>query len=320
MKNYYQILEVSETATSADIKKSYRNLAKKYHPDKNAGDKAAEAKFKEISEAYENIHDVKKRKAYDDSRRPNSRSSRTNFDEWVRNHERTSGFRGRGRRPEPGPGPGASGTMHTDHLNILGTAKIDFKKALLGDEIIVNYKRLEHDEGFKPKEVSKSLKIHINLREKFIPIKKFNDGYYASIKLDNMGHEDVAGTINSYGEQRKIIIKGIYTLRLQILMPDEVELEGNNIIHHIDIPLYKTLFKGEKIRIKTIVDKEYDAEISNPKKLNDLKFNIDKQGLIDKRKGLGSYIVKFNIIPPDLSDVDKEEIDIIKKSFINSSD
>ena len=51
-KNYYDILEVSKTATADEIKKSYRKLARKYHPDVNPGDKEAENKFKELSEAY----------------------------------------------------------------------------------------------------------------------------------------------------------------------------------------------------------------------------------------------------------------------------
>ena len=64
-KDYYNILGVAKTASQADIKKAYRSLAKKYHPDKNKGDKVAEEKFKDISEAYEVIGDEEKRKQYD---------------------------------------------------------------------------------------------------------------------------------------------------------------------------------------------------------------------------------------------------------------
>jgi curved DNA-binding protein len=52
-KDYYRILDVSKDATADDIKKAYRKLAIKYHPDKTGNDKVAEEKFKEISEAYE---------------------------------------------------------------------------------------------------------------------------------------------------------------------------------------------------------------------------------------------------------------------------
>ncbi len=64
-RDYYDILEVPRTASAAEIKKAYRKLAMKYHPDKNPDDKAAEDKFKEASEAYEVLSDEKTRKAYD---------------------------------------------------------------------------------------------------------------------------------------------------------------------------------------------------------------------------------------------------------------
>ena len=64
-RDYYEVLELSKGASDADIKKAYRKLAKKYHPDVNPGDKTAEAKFKEINEAYEVLSDPQKRARYD---------------------------------------------------------------------------------------------------------------------------------------------------------------------------------------------------------------------------------------------------------------
>ena len=65
-KDYYKSLEVSKTATADEIKKSYRKLARKYHPDVNPNNKAAEEKFKEISEAYEVLSNPENRKKYDE--------------------------------------------------------------------------------------------------------------------------------------------------------------------------------------------------------------------------------------------------------------
>ncbi len=68
-RDYYDILGVKENASDDEIKRVYRSLAKKYHPDKNSGDKTAEAKFKEISEAYNVLRDPGKRKQYDQMRK-----------------------------------------------------------------------------------------------------------------------------------------------------------------------------------------------------------------------------------------------------------
>src|SRR5262249_19587422 len=64
-RDYYEILEVSRTASDGEIKSAYRKLAMKYHPDRNPGDKTAEEKFKEAAEAYAILCDSEKRSLYD---------------------------------------------------------------------------------------------------------------------------------------------------------------------------------------------------------------------------------------------------------------
>lgn len=64
-RDYYEVLEVSKSATAEEIKKAYRKKAIQYHPDKNPGDKEAEEKFKEAAEAYEVLSDTEKRSRYD---------------------------------------------------------------------------------------------------------------------------------------------------------------------------------------------------------------------------------------------------------------
>ena len=63
--DYYNLLGVSRDASEQELKRAYKKLAMKYHPDRNQGDKNAEKKFKEVSEAYEVLSDQNKRQAYD---------------------------------------------------------------------------------------------------------------------------------------------------------------------------------------------------------------------------------------------------------------
>lgn len=84
MKNYYEILEVSKDATREEIKKAFRKLAKKYHPDTNVNDATLTEKFHEINEAYNVLSDEKLRNEYDDklvnkgSKREDQKSKRGN--------------------------------------------------------------------------------------------------------------------------------------------------------------------------------------------------------------------------------------------------
>ncbi|ROL60930.1 J domain-containing protein [Bacteroidetes/Chlorobi group bacterium ChocPot_Mid] len=96
-KDYYQILGVSKSATADEIKKAYRKLALKYHPDKNKGNKEAEAKFKEISEAYEVLKDPEKRSKYDNLgssynqyRQTGGNPNDFNWNDWFSNSQANS--------------------------------------------------------------------------------------------------------------------------------------------------------------------------------------------------------------------------------------
>ena len=98
-KDYYKALGVAKDASQADIKKAYRKLARKYHPDANTADAKAEERFKEVSEAYDVISDASKRKEYDEAR---------------------TLFGAGGFRVPSGPGRGAGGNATFDLNDLLG--------------------------------------------------------------------------------------------------------------------------------------------------------------------------------------------------------
>ena len=114
-KDYYAVLGVSASASQDEIKKQYRRLAKKWHPDANRDDPKAADRFKEISEAYNVLGDAEKRKQYDDMRRLGA------FGDFAQ--RRGGGFGG--ARPGPaGPGApggtGASGGFRSEGVDIEG--------------------------------------------------------------------------------------------------------------------------------------------------------------------------------------------------------
>src|SRR5688572_13975528 len=103
-KDYYKTLGVGEKASQDEIKKSYRKLAKQYHPDANQGDPKAADRFKEIGEAYGVLSDAEKRKQYDQMRRLGA-----------------FGFGVGGASPRPGGGPTAdSGSFSFEDLGGFG--------------------------------------------------------------------------------------------------------------------------------------------------------------------------------------------------------
>ena len=101
-KDYYTTLGVAKTASEKEIKQAYRKLARKHHPDVNPGDKSAEAKFKEINEAYEVLGDAEKRRKYDELganwRMYEQAQQQPGWPGPVRRRRRTSTWRQPGRR------------------------------------------------------------------------------------------------------------------------------------------------------------------------------------------------------------------------------
>src|SRR6202790_4552609 len=108
-QDYYELLGVSRDAKADEIRKSYRKLARKYHPDLNPGDKAAEDRFKKVQEAYDVLSDAKKRQVYDQHG-------------FYSDHIPPGGPSG-GGAGHPDPGMGFGGFDFSEYMNQSGGAQ-----------------------------------------------------------------------------------------------------------------------------------------------------------------------------------------------------
>lgn len=329
--DHYANLGVHKTATQEEIKKAYRKLAVKYHPDKTNGNKELEELFKKISDSYTVLSDEKKREEYDKKSRVNSNwssgyeSAGFGFDDFVRNFadadfRRRSSDRARKTQGRTHPTP-----PKTEHLNIYVHDKIDLKDAILGKKIEISFSREKinytgkagNTLTFDKIEEDKEINISIDLRKKYIVIKRDTGAYLISARVPGLGNEDVITQLNIWGEIEQVPLMGDLHVTLELIVPENIRIEDNCVIQTVDIPLSKLLFNETKIKIETIVDKKYEVDFNGPKSASNLKFSIPNEGLVDGQGKIGEYLVKFNVTLPQVEELPNKDLVKLKSILLN---
>jgi len=308
MKDYYKILGINKSATADEIKKAYRKLAVKYHPDKNKEDGAAD-KFKEIAEAYSVLGDEKKRNEHDAPKfnYGRSRNSDFSFDDFVRSNEsfrkdfrRGSGFTEKKVKEQ------------TQHLDIVHTVSLGLADALLGTKIEFDVARrvIQPDQSFGTEE--KTISVEINLSEKKFNIISEDGKNVIKVRIQKLGHEERIGKVGIWGDIESVFHAGDLYVHIELMNAVNLKLEDGLVVHELEIPLHQAILKGEKVRISTIFDKQYDAEFNSAKNLSSLKLTIKQQGIMKVDGIRGDYVVRFKVLGPDLSSLSEEELIILK--------
>ena len=288
-KSLYETLGISESATQAEIKKAYRKLARKYHPD-ICKKPECEEKFKEINAAYEVLSDEEKRKQYDqfgDSMfggqsfhdfYQQQGGAGVDLDEILRNifgggfssggfggHSRSGGFGGFDF------GGGFGGYSQPD-LDIHAKMTIPFNVAVMGGTHSVNINGET-----------------VNLK---IPA-----GIETGKKLR------VRGKGKSFQGQRGDLI-----IEVEVAPSPEYERNGNDLIKTIDVPLKKMMF-GEKVTVQ-ILQKEITVKIPKNSK-NGQKLRVKGYGVANK----GDLYLKLNVVLPKVEDLDPELAKIMEEKL-----
>ncbi|MFH1049813.1 MAG: J domain-containing protein [bacterium] len=293
-KDYYKILGVSKTASADEIKKAYRKLALKYHPDKNKENKEAEAKFKEISEAYEVLKDSEKRAKYDNLGSSYSRYRQTggnandfNWNDWF-----SSSQRGRGSSSFGDMFDSHSGGVSDFFENIFGggySRKSGFKqRPQKGKDLYANIE-ISLDDAFHGGHVLLSVngnKIDIKTKP------GMKDGQ--QLRLSGKGEAGFYG--GPYGD---------LILTVKIRPHSKFERKDNDLYTDLDINLYDAVLGGTA-RIDTFTGKldiKIPAGTSSGKLLK-----IKGQGMPDYNnpKNKGDLFIRIHIIVPEkLSEKEK---------------
>lgn len=286
-KSLYETLEVSPNATSDEIKKSYRRLARKYHPDINK-EKDAEEKFKEINAAYEILSDEQKRKQYDQF--GDSMFGGQNFHDFARGQgnvnlddilsqifggggfsQGTGGFGGF----ESFGGFGGFGGRSQPNLDINAQITIPFSTAILGGKHNINLQNQNFD-----------IKIPAGIR----------DG--ETIRLRGKG--------KTMGNQ-----SGDVLLKVSVAPHPQYSQDGDNLTKKFDLPLKTALFGG-KVEIETLY-KTITLKVPKNTK-NNQRFRVKELGAYNRKsKANGDLYLEANIILPDVDSLPKELTKALEK-------
>lgn len=285
-KSLYETLGVSENASADEIKKSYRKLARKYHPDINK-EKEAEEKFKEINAAYEILSDEKKRSQYDqfgdnmfggqnfsDFARSQG-SGGINLDDILSQIFGNSGGFGAGANSF---GFGGGFGFEAD-LDVQANLTIGFSTAVLGG------------------------KQHINLQ---------NDSFDIKIPAGISNNETIR--IRGKGKSGRNG-RGDLLLKITIAQDPQYTREDDDLTKTFDLPLKTALFGG-KVTIPTLY-KEVSLKIPANTK-NSQRFRIKELGVKNRKSGhMGDLFLKANIVLPHTDLLSEEAKKILQEELPN---
>lgn len=302
--DFYKVLGVAEKATPDEIKKAYRKLAKRYHPDATGGDKSKEAKFKEVTQAYETLSDDKRRDEYDQIRQnpfpgmpPGGAGQAAGFSGFS-GFDGFSGFGGRGRRGAGRGAPpmggdidemlrqmkarmGQGGTPFSDldgggeaaGQNLQASLQISFREAALGAEKSVTL------------EPGTAAERRLTVR---IPA-GVSDG--ETIRLPGQGRP------GAFGQAGHLLIK------LQVAADAEHAFVRKGADVEIDLPIgLKEAVLGGAVEVPTLEGTRASLKLP-PGTSSGVKIRLRGKGAGDKRGGRGDLFAIVQIqIPKDLSE------------------
>jgi curved DNA-binding protein len=245
-KDYYKILGVERTADEKEIKKTYRRLARQYHPDMNPGDKAAEARFKEINEANEVLSDAEKRRKYDELGQ--------NYQRWQQSGGQPGGF---DWSQWTGGGPGGTRVEYGDvkDLNDLfgGSGFSDFFEAVFGGMAAGQARGARPGRG-RPVAQDIEQEVEVSLEEAFRGAQRLMelDGSRLEVKIP--AGVKTGSKVRVAGEglpAGRGAVRGDIYLLIKVLPHPTFERRGDDLHCEVAVDMFTALLGGE-VRVPTL--------------------------------------------------------------------
>lgn len=307
-KDYYKVLGVSKNATQDEIKKAFRKLAVKYHPDKTKGDKASEQKFKEVNEANEVLSDPDKRKKYDQ------------FGENWKSYQQQGGQQGGfdwSQYANPGAGGQRQYTYQGDFGDIFGNSGYsDFFETLFGQGFGGTQQKRGRGAGRRAaalKGEDMMAELEITLEEAYHGVSKvFNvDGESIKLKIKPGIEEGHLLKIPGKGNQGyNGGTSGDLLISIRITPGHIYERKGDDLYANLDVDLYtaalggKASFRSFKGNVKVDIPKgSQNGKVLRLQKLGMPKYT--------KPNEYGNLYLKLNIIIPQ--NLSEKEIQLFKE-------
>ncbi|MBD3314885.1 MAG: DnaJ domain-containing protein [Chitinivibrionales bacterium] len=293
-KDYYKILGVDKNADQEEVRKAYRKLAMRYHPDKNPGNKEAEDKFREVNEAHEVLSDPEKRRKYDQM-----------STDWQRYGTRESGgyedwFRRRGDSYRGGEYYSFSANPEDIFDNLGGFS--DFFQSFFGGETFTQTTKRPR------KGPDYNAELHISLEEAVRGSDRIVEVNGRKLKI-HIAPGTVSGQVvrlrGQGAEAPRGGARGDLYVTIRIDEHPYLRSKDANLEQDLEIDLY-TMVLGGKKRVRTIDGKALDLKIP-PGTENGTVFRIPNQGMRRKDGGKGDLRIKTIVsVPKNLSDRERE--------------
>jgi curved DNA-binding protein len=236
-KDYYKILGVDKKASQKDIKRTYRKLARQYHPDVNPGDKAAEERFKEINEAYEVLSDPEKRQKYD--------QLGTSWQQWQRRGGDPGGFDWSQWSAGGQPGGSRVHVQYGDIGDLFGEGGFsDFFRNIFGGMGGATYSQRSSKRSGQDLEHP----VDITLEEAFHGTKRILQSDSRRIEVTIPAGVDTGSRVRFSGEGGPGLgggASGNLYLRVTVLPHGTFERKGDDLYCRVAVDLYTAILGGE---------------------------------------------------------------------------